>query len=112
MNVNLQQIRWILIPVLLIGSMFTQLAGRYELATSITIAVAGTLLALRAIWSGEILWAAALGLVVITFCPISLTNKLFLLMGYTCIVTLALVVAAFRTRRSDVAADCEKAVLL
>jgi hypothetical protein len=92
--------------------MFSQLAGSYELAITVTVALGATTLAVRAFRFGDGLWAAALGLVAITFCPISLPNKLFLVMGYTCILTLFLIVASFRSSRRDVAPDCEKAVLL
>jgi hypothetical protein len=91
-----RNMKWISIPILLIGSMFSQLTGRYELPLELTACVGAALLAVWAIRSGEYFWAGSLGLVVIAFSPVPLVNKIFLLMGYASIASVATLVVAFR----------------
>jgi len=91
-----RNMKWISIPILLIGSMFSQLTGRYELPLELTACVGAAVLAVWAIRSGEYFWAGSLGLVVIAFSPVPLVNKIFLLMGYASLASVATLVAAFR----------------
>lgn len=91
-----RNMKWISIPVLLMGSMFSQLAGNYELPIDLLACVGAALLAVQAIRKAEYFWAGTLGLVVIAFSPVPLVSKLFLLLSYAAIASLVTVVAAFR----------------
>ena len=91
-------IRWSSIPVLLITSLFSRLAGNYELPLEIAIWCGAIFLAQRAVRSGEYAWAAGLGLVVIIFSPMMLVDKIFLFMAYSTTMTFLTLAAAFRPR--------------
>ena len=84
------------IPVLLIASIFTSLAGSYQLPVNLAIWLGAFYLAQRAIRRGEYFFAAGFGAVVIVFSPLLLVDKIFLFMGYTGIATYLSVAAAFR----------------
>src|SRR3954468_16822065 len=92
---------WISLPVLLIASLFTRFAGNYELVVNLLVC-AGALVALgRAASLREHLWAAAFLVVAIVFSPLMLIVKIFLLLGFTCIASLAAVYAAWKPQRVE-----------
>jgi len=76
-------------PVFLFASLFTGYARQYELALTLAVCMASTVLALRALRAGEYLWTAELAAIAIVFSPVLLVSKIFLLMG------LAFMVACF-----------------
>jgi len=89
------------IPVLLIASMFSSLAGNYQLPVSLAIWLGAIYLAQRAVRSGKYVWAAGFGAVVIVFSPLPLVDKIFLCMGYTGVATYLTLAAAFRPEPTD-----------
>ncbi|HXB71994.1 MAG TPA: DUF6804 family protein [Candidatus Acidoferrales bacterium] len=87
------------IPVLLIASMFSRFAGSYELLLDSVICLGAVIVVQRAVQSREYLWAAGFVPIAIVFSPFVLVVKIFLLMGVTCIATLAALFAVFRRQR-------------
>jgi hypothetical protein len=91
-------VRWTSIPVLLIVSMFSRLAGKYELPMDLAIWLGALFLVQGAVRSGRYAWAAGLGVVVIVFSPLLLVDKVFLFLGYTSIASLLTVATSFHNR--------------
>jgi hypothetical protein len=91
---------WVSIPALLIVSIFSYPAERYEpwLLGLILIAALGFME--RAVRAREYSLAVASVVVVVGFSPLLLVVKAFLIMGLVCIVTGAALIAAFRSRPS------------
>jgi hypothetical protein len=93
--------KWGSIPALLIASLFSQYAGKYESAAEILCCAAAAALAVWAIRNGDYLWAGGMGMVAIVFSPLSLVNKVFTLLAYMAAGTLVSVWAALRAGRGD-----------
>jgi hypothetical protein len=91
-------VRWISIPVLLIVSMFSRLAGNFEFALRLAIWMGAIFLVHRVVRSGDLVWAAAFGVVVIVFSPLHLVDQIFLFMGYTVVAIFLTLATAFRPR--------------
>jgi hypothetical protein len=82
-----QLAKWCTIPVLVIASMFSYFAGRYEPLVASVVCLGAIILIQRAVWSREYSWAAGLVAVVVSFSPLPLTVKIFLLMSIACVGT-------------------------
>jgi len=90
-------IKCVSIPVLLIASLFACCAQSYEPLVDIAICLGGVFFIQRAIRLEEYFWAAGFLAIVVVFSPLSLMVKLFLLMSFASIATLANLLEAFRT---------------
>ena len=62
-------IKWVSIPVLLIGSIFSPYAASYELLVDCVICLGAIVFLQRAIRSKEYLWAAGLIAIAVVFSP-------------------------------------------
>ena len=90
-------IKWVSIPVILIASIFARYAAGYELLVNLAICLGAAICVQRAAQSREYFWAAGFIAVVVVFSPLLLVDKIFLLMGLTCVATFITLFAAFRT---------------
>jgi len=77
----------VLIPVLLVGSMFSPAAGEYEERINIAVWVAATIAVFWALRSKDYFMAGGMCLVALIFSPLVLPYKIFALLGYASIVT-------------------------
>jgi hypothetical protein len=91
-------IKWVSLPVLLIGAPFSSYAASYELLVDLVICVGAIIFVQRAVRLKEYFWAAGLVAIAVVFSPISLVFKIFLLMGFTCIAAFVTWLTAFRTK--------------
>jgi hypothetical protein len=91
-------IKRVSIPVLLIASMFSRYAASYELLVDCVICLGAVIIAQRAVQAKDYFWAAGFVVVAVVFSPFVLVVKIFLLMGVTCIATLAALFAVFRAQ--------------
>ena len=85
----LQIIKWISIPALLFGSVFSRFAGTQEFLLNAVICLGAILVLPRAVWTREYFWAGGLVAIAIVFSPILLVAKIFLLMTVASIATCA-----------------------
>ena len=90
-------IKWASLPVLLIGSIFSGSAARYELLLDFVVCLGALIVIERSIRARKFFWAAGFVAVVIVFSPLMLVVKIFALMGLTCIGTFVTVLAAWKT---------------
>ena len=88
--------KWFSLPTLLTGSLFAGFAGNYEIVLNLLVCAGALVVAQRAVSFREYLWAAAFVGVAIVFSPLTLAIKIFLLMSFTCIATVAGVYAAWK----------------
>ncbi len=91
-----KSIKWIFVFLPLACGPFLRMAGSYEHFLTVAIcaaAVGGACLALR---KSEYFVAAGFVSVALLFSPFLLVTRIFLLMGFACVVTLVSVLAAFR----------------
>jgi hypothetical protein len=94
-------VKWISLPVLLIGSLFARFVGNYEIVLNLVVC-AGALVAVRqAVCIHEYRWAAGFVGVAIVFSPLTLIIKIFLLLSFTCVGALAGVHAAWKPQPSE-----------
>lgn len=96
-------IKWLSIPVLLIASLFACCAASYEPLVDVAICLGAIIFIQRAIRSQEYFWATGCLAIAVVFTPLSLMVKIFLLLGFACLVTLANLLAAFRTQPAPAA---------
>jgi hypothetical protein len=89
-------VKWISLPVLLIGSVFARFAGVYEIVLNLLVCAGALVVVLRAVSFREYLWAAAFVGIAIVFSPLTLIIKIFLLLGLLCVGSLAAVYAAWK----------------
>ena len=89
-------IKWVSLPVLLIASIFSRFAANYEFLVNIMICIGAIILVERAVRLKDYFWAAGFVMIAVVFSPLLLVDKIFLLMGFTCIVTSLTLFAAFR----------------
>jgi hypothetical protein len=93
--------KWVSIPVLLIASLFACCASSYEPLVDVAICLGAVIFIQRAIRLQENFWATGFLAIAVVFTPLSLIVKIFLLLGFACIVTLANLLAAFRNTTSS-----------
>ena len=91
-------VKWVSLPALLIGSMFSRSAASYELPLDLVICLGAIVVVLRAVRVKEYLWAAGFVSIAVVFSQIVLVDKIFLLLGFFCIVTLVTLLAAWSKR--------------
>jgi hypothetical protein len=96
-------VKWVSIPVLLIGSVFSRYAASYELTVDLAICVGATILVQRAVWLKEYSWAAGFITIAIVFSPLLLAVKVFSLMGLTCMAVFLALLTALRRQPLPVA---------
>jgi len=82
-----QLAKWCTIPVLVFASMFSYFAETYKPLVDGAVCLGDMMLIQRAVWSKEYLWAAGLVTIVVSFSPLLLAVKLFLLASITCVGT-------------------------
>ena len=90
--------KWLSIPILLVASMFSVYAASYELLVNMTVCLGSVVLVQHGMRAREYFWAAGFVTVAIVFSPLLLVVKIFLLMGFSCVVTVTTLVAAFRAQ--------------
>jgi len=90
---------WCTIPMLVIASMFSYFAAPYEPLLDGAVCLGAIILIQRAVCSKDYLWAAGLVTIVVSFSPLPLTVKIFLLMSITCVGTCVAFVGAVRPHR-------------
>ena len=93
-------IKWGALPVLLIASIFSRYAASYEGLVDLVICLGAVIYAHRLVWLKEYYWSAGFVAIAIVFSPLELTLKIFLLMGFTCIATVAPLLKAFHPQPS------------
>jgi len=91
-----QVLKWISIPALVMASMFSYFAARYETLFAAIVTLGAIVFVERAIRFKQYSWAAALVAIVVVFSPFLLAVKIFLLMGLICIATFTTLLAVFR----------------
>ena len=90
-------LKWVSVPVLLIGSLFSFYATGYGPVVDLVVCLAALVLVQRAVQFKEYFWAAALVTVVVAFSPLGAIFKIFALMGLACMATLITLLSSFRT---------------
>ena len=95
-EMSMTVVKWISLPVLLMGSLFARFAGNYEIVLNLLVCAGALVVVQRAVSFREYLWAAAFVGVAIVFSPLTLIIKIFLLLSFTCIGALAGVYAAWK----------------
>jgi hypothetical protein len=96
-------VKWASIPVLLIASLFACCAASFEPLVDLAICLGVIFFVQRAVWLKEYFWAAGFLAIGVVFTPLPLAVKALLLMGFTCAVTFANLLAAFRTQPAPAA---------
>ena len=91
-------VRWAAIPIVLMASLFSGMAGVYEPLMNILVCMTAIILIQRAVRLRQYVSGAGLIAVVVVFCPISLAVKIFLLLGLICLAAFSAVLAGFRAR--------------
>jgi hypothetical protein len=92
----LKLIKWVSLPALLIGAIFSGLAESYKLLMDMVICLGAVILVQRALRLNEYFWALGFIAIAVVFSPLLLVVKIFLLMGLTCSASLLALLAAFR----------------
>ncbi|MEO8658704.1 MAG: hypothetical protein ABI693_09550 [Bryobacteraceae bacterium] len=87
-----------MIPLLVVVSMFSYFAARYEPLLAGIIALGTVIVVVWAIRRREYSWAVALLTIIVAFSPHFLETKIFLLIGIACIVTATMLLATFQLR--------------
>lgn len=90
-------VKYVSIPVLLIGSLFTCCAANYQLPMDFVIWVAAILFIRHAVRLHEYYLASGFGAVLVVFSPLPLMVKGLLLVAFAGIATFTRMWAAFRT---------------
>lgn len=90
-------IKWLAIPAILIASLFARYAAAYELTLNLVVCLGAVGCVRRAVQLKEYSWAVGFVAIAVVFSPLLLVEKIFFLMGLTCIATLITLIAQFRT---------------
>jgi len=91
-------IKYASLPALLIAAIFSCLAARYELLLDVAICLGALIAVQRAVRVREYFWAAGFVAIAVIFSPLLLVTKIFLLMGLSCVATLATLFAAWKAQ--------------
>ena len=94
-------VKWMSLPVLLIGSLFARFAGNYEIVVNLLVCAGALVIFQRAVAIREYLWAAGFVCVAIVFSPFTLVIKIFLLLSFTSLGALTAVYAAWKAQPSE-----------
>lgn len=89
-------IKWVSIPVLLIAGIFSCAAASYETLVNVAICICAIYLLQRALWSKEYFRVAGFGTIVVLVSPMAFELKVFMLMAFACMGSVAAVLAGFR----------------
>ena len=89
-------IKWVSIPVLLFASIFARYAAAYEFTLNVVVCLGAVVCVQRAVQL-KFSWAAGFVAIAVVFSPLSLVDKIFLLMGLICMAGFLTLFAAFRT---------------
>src|SRR5437868_6037623 len=89
--------KWVLLPALLIGSIFSRSAARHELLLDIVVCLGALLVVQRAVRLKAYLWAAGFVTIAVVFSPFLLVIKIFLLMGFAGLATFVTFLTAWKT---------------
>jgi hypothetical protein len=81
-------IKRVVVPVLLLGSMFSPLAGPYEDQLVTAVCVAAMVATMLAVYFRDYAMAGGMLLVAIVFSPLILPYKIFALLSFACIAIL------------------------
>ena len=100
-------IKWLSIPVLLIASIFARYAAAYEFTLNLVVCLGAVVCVLRAVQFREYSWAAGFLAIAVVFSPLFLVEKIFLLMGLTCMAICFTLFAAFRTHAAPAGSIAE-----
>ena len=92
-------IKWISLPALLLGAMFSRFAGIYELPLDLAGCLIALIIAQRVVSAREYLLAAGFVVVAVIYSPVVLVMKLMLLMGVICVATLVSLFSAWKAPR-------------
>jgi hypothetical protein len=90
-------IKWLSIPAILIASLFARYAAAYELTLNLVVCLGAVGCVRRAVQLKEYSWAAGFVSIAVVFSPLLLVDKIFFLMGLTCVATFMTLIARFRT---------------
>lgn len=77
-----------LIPLLLFGSLFSPMAGAYEQRLVTAVWVGAMIAVVVALRGRDYFLAVGMSAVAIVFSPLVLPVKIFLLLGYACVITI------------------------
>jgi hypothetical protein len=89
-------LKWVSLPALLIGSMFSSLAGSYELLVNSAICLGALIVIHLSLRVRDRFFAAGCVAVAIVFSPLGLVAKMFFLIGLIVIAAFVVLVAAVR----------------
>jgi ATP/ADP translocase len=89
-------VKWVSLPALLMGSMFSIYAASYEFLLNAAICLGAIVVVQRAVRKREYFWAAALVAIAVVFSPLALAIKIFFLMGLTSVATVAASLASWK----------------
>ena len=87
-----------MIPLLVVVSMFSYFAARYEPLLAAIISLGTVIVVVRAIQEREYSWAVALLTIIVAFSSHLLETKIFLVIGIACIVVATMLLATFQLR--------------
>jgi hypothetical protein len=91
-------LKWMALPILMIGSVSTRFAATYEVLMDILFCLVAVMLVQHAIRMKEYCWASTFAAAAVVCSPLGLALKIFLLLGLACAATLATLFAAFRNK--------------
>ena len=91
-------IKWVSLPALLIGSLFTPFAASYQHLLEVVICLGAIIVVQRAVTVKKYFWAAGFVAIAIVFSPLMLVFKVFLLMGFLCMATFVTLLATWKTQ--------------
>ena len=94
-------VKWMSLPVLLTGSLFTRFAGSYEVVLNLLVCASALVFLQRAVSIREYLWTAVAVNVAVVFSPLTLAIKIFLLLSFTSVGALAGVYAAWKPQAAE-----------
>ena len=90
--------KWVLVPAILMASIFSRTAARYELLVDLAICLAAVIFVQRALRVNEYFWAAGCVAIAIVFSPLLLVVKIFLMLSLTCVAAFVTLLPAFRAQ--------------
>ena len=97
MSKNVAKIlKWVSLPLLLMGSMFSSLAGSYELIVNTAVCLGALIVIHLSLRVRDHFFAAGCVAVAIVFSPLGLVVKMFFLIGLMMIAAFVVLVAAVR----------------
>ena len=92
--------KWTVIPVILIASAFSGLAGGYEPLMNALVCMGAIVMVQRAAWLHQYVSGAGFIAIAVVFGPFYLPVKIFLLLSLACVASCSAVVAGFRMQTS------------